>query len=100
VNKTVFILLLGFAAGFWHKIWHPERDEFSYWRVTYVLFSTTGKRYVMNKWIILGFVPATVYAATGVYLISASPPLTKGFVRRETLNDLVLFYPFLHEDYQ
>ena len=66
MNKTVFTLLFG-LAGFWLKIWQPESDKFSYWRVTYVLFSTTEKRYVMNKWIILGFVPATVYGAVGVY---------------------------------
>ena len=66
MNKTVFILLLGFA-GFWHKIWQPKRDKFSYWYVTYVLFSTTEKRHVINKWIILGFVPAIVYGAIGVY---------------------------------
>ena len=84
MNKTAFILLLGFP-GFWHKIWQAERDTFLYWCVTYVLFSTTEKRYVMNQWIILGFVPATVYGAT-----SASPPI----------NDFVSFHPFLKEDYQ
>ena len=66
MTKTAFILLLGFP-GFWHIIWQPERDTFSYWCVTYVLYSTTEKRYVMNRWIILGFVPATVYGAIGVY---------------------------------
>ena len=66
MNKTVFILLLDFA-DFWHKIWQPERDKFSYWRVTCVLFSTTEKRYVMNMRTILGFVPSTVYGAVGVY---------------------------------
>ena len=66
MNKSAFILLLGFRS-FWRKIWQPERDTFSYWCVTYVLFSTTEKRYVRNRWIILGFVPATVYGAIGVY---------------------------------
>ena len=33
-------------------------------------------------------------------LISSSPPLTKSFFRRKTLNDFLSFHPFLQEDYQ
>ena len=42
---------------------------------------------------------STVCRCNRCSLTSASPPLTKIFVRRKTLND-ISFHPFLQEDYQ
>ena len=41
-----------------------------------------------------------IYWCNWFPLTSASPPLTKLFVRRKTFNDLVPFQPFLQEEYQ